>query len=283
VKDRKVGEGAYAVVYQVAIKKIKVGQFKEYLLDVFSSKTNLNLVLEFLDSDLEMIIKDRSLVFLPDIKSWMAMTFRGLEFCHRNFILHRSQTNNLLIASNGELKIADFGLARDFADPGHKMTCQVITRWYRPPELLFGSRYYSSAVDIWSGHTKLPDYVPVGQFPKPPLRDLFTAASVDTNLLSKCLIYEPRKRITTKEALHHPYFFALPNPTFPSKLPKCSTQLFARPLEEVDGNVELNPTGPGVKARNVNLKRKLTSPESGESKGRSIARRLDFSRHTPGS
>ena len=60
------------------------------LLDVFSSKTNLNLVLEFLDSDLEMIIKDRSLVFLPaDIKSWMAMMFRGLEFCHRNHILHR--------------------------------------------------------------------------------------------------------------------------------------------------------------------------------------------------
>ena len=60
------------------------------LLDVFSSKTNLNLVLEFLDSDLEMIIKDRALVFLPaDIKSWMAMTFRGLEYCHRNFILHR--------------------------------------------------------------------------------------------------------------------------------------------------------------------------------------------------
>ena len=60
------------------------------LLDVFSSKSNLNLVLEFLDSDLEMIIKDRNLVFLPaDIKSWIAMTFRGLEYCHRNWILHR--------------------------------------------------------------------------------------------------------------------------------------------------------------------------------------------------
>lgn len=75
--------------------------------------------------------------------------------------------NNLLVASDGMLKIADFGLARDFADPGYKMTCQVITRcagcyvaiieelnsfsrWYRPPELLFGSRYYGSAVDIWS-------------------------------------------------------------------------------------------------------------------------------------
>lgn len=60
------------------------------LLDVFSSSKNLNLVLEYLDSDLEKIIKDRSLVFLPaDIKSWMAMTFRGLEFCHRNWVLHR--------------------------------------------------------------------------------------------------------------------------------------------------------------------------------------------------
>jgi Serine/threonine protein kinase len=71
------------------------------LLDVFSSKTNLNLVLEFLDSDLEMIIKDRSLVFLPaDIKSWMAMTFRGLEFCHRNWILHRVVTFFLLFCPN---------------------------------------------------------------------------------------------------------------------------------------------------------------------------------------
>ena len=53
---------------------------------------------------------------------------------------------------------------------------------------------------IRQGHTKLPDYVPVGQFPKTPLRDLFTAASADTlNLLSKCLIYEPRKRLTARE------------------------------------------------------------------------------------
>jgi len=112
-------------------------------LDVFSVKQNINLVLEFLDTDLEAVIRDKSLVFQnADIKSWLAMSLRGLEYIHRNGVLHRVSTghlqgqangqdlkpNNLLIANNGELKIADFGLAREFADAGGKMTCQVITR-----------------------------------------------------------------------------------------------------------------------------------------------------------
>ncbi|KAH8093784.1 CMGC/CDK/CDK7 protein kinase [Cristinia sonorae] len=350
-KDAKIGEGMYAVVYKgrevaagrpVAIKKIKVGQFKDgldmsairevkylrelkhpniiELLDVFSSKTNLNLVLEFLDTDLELVIRDRSLVFLPaDIKAWIAMTFRGLEFCHRNWILHRDlKPNNLLISADGQLKLADFGLARDFADPGYKMTCQVITRWYRPPELFFGCRYYSTAVDIWSvgcifaelmlrtpylpgesdldqlkttfralgtpteeewpGHTKLPDYISVGQFPRTPLRDLFTAATADClNLLSKCFTYDPKKRISAKDALNHPYFFALPYPSHPSKLPKPAKK--SSPLEEMDGNVDLSGPGPTVKANPPNkLKRKLSS---GEGDTRSIARKLDFTQKSP--
>ena len=60
------------------------------LIDVFSNKSNLNLVLEFLDTDLEAVIKEKLLVFQgADIKSWMLMTMKGLEFCHRNWILHR--------------------------------------------------------------------------------------------------------------------------------------------------------------------------------------------------
>ncbi|KZS94600.1 CMGC/CDK/CDK7 protein kinase [Sistotremastrum niveocremeum HHB9708] len=348
-KIAKVGEGTYAVVYkakeittgrQVAIKKIKIGQFKDgldmsairevtylrelhhpnviELLDVFSHKTNLNLVLEFLDADLELLIKDRSNVFLPaDIKSWMAMTLRGLEFCHRNWILHRDlKPNNLLIASDGQLKLADFGLARDFSDPGARMTCQIITRWYRPAELLFGCRYYSSAVDIWSvgcifaelmlrtpylpgesdmdqvktifraigtpteeewpGHTKLPDYFAAGQFPRQPFRDLFTAASADAlNLLAKFFIYDPRKRISAKEALNHPYFFALPYPTHPSKLPKSANQLAPRPLplEELDGNT--NGALSAKAAEPNKLKRKSAEAPDGPDR-RVVSRRLDF-------
>ncbi|KAH8646056.1 kinase-like domain-containing protein [Tricladium varicosporioides] len=188
VKGKKLGEGTYANVYLghlksspstlVAIKKIKVQ--KEYtegmapdairelkhlqelshpniisLKSVFSSKDqNLNLVLEFLPlGDLEMLIKDVEGVRYgaADIKSWMGMLTRAIWFCHENFVLHRDiKPNNLLIAADGEVKLADFGLARSFSDPFRVMTSNVITRWYRPPELLFGAKHYSGAVDIWS-------------------------------------------------------------------------------------------------------------------------------------
>lgn len=182
-KEKKVGEGTYAVVYlgrqvkndrQVAIKEIKTGLFKDgldmsairevkylqeldhtnviELIDVFSNSNNLNLVLEFLPCDLEVLIKDQSLVFkLSDIKSWLLMTLRGIHHCHRNFILHRDlKPNNLLISPNGQLKIADFGLARSLGNANEYLSSNVVTRWYRAPELLFGAKHYTSSVDIWS-------------------------------------------------------------------------------------------------------------------------------------
>lgn len=125
------------------------------LHSVFSSKNqNLNLVLEYLPlGDLEMLIKDSEGIRYgtAEVKAWMGMLGRAVWFCHENFILHRDiKPNNLLIAADGEVKLADFGLARSFSDPYRPMTSQVITRWYRPPELLFGARYYSGTVDVWS-------------------------------------------------------------------------------------------------------------------------------------
>lgn len=197
VKDKKLGEGTYAIVYLghhsadpsklVAIKKIKVNtEYKDGLSmdairevkflqelshpniialhSVFSSKAqNLNLVLEYLPlGDLEMLIRDtKGVTYGPaDVKAWMGMLAKGVWFCHENFVLHRDiKPNNLLIAADGEVKLADFGLARSFSDPYAAMTHQVITRWYRPPELFFRARYYSGAVDVWSMGTVFAELV----------------------------------------------------------------------------------------------------------------------------
>jgi cyclin-dependent kinase 7 len=125
------------------------------LRSIYSSKDqNINIVLEYIAlGDLEMLIKDHEHIHygVADIKAWMAMISRAVWFCHENFVLHRDiKPNNLLIAANGEIKLADFGLARSFAEPHARMTHNVITSWYRPPELFFEARHYSGAVDIWS-------------------------------------------------------------------------------------------------------------------------------------
>ncbi|KAJ3395582.1 hypothetical protein CcCBS67573_g00531 [Chytriomyces confervae] len=182
-KENKIGEGTYAVVYsgielstkrRIAIKKIKLGQFQDgldppsireikflkelkhtnvlELIDVFAHKKSMNMILELMDTDLEVIIKNKNVVFnAGDVKSWLLMTLRGTYHCHRNFILHRDlKPNNLFIAADGTLKLGDFGLARDFAGCSKPMTSQVVTRWYRSPELLLRGQYYGHGVDIWA-------------------------------------------------------------------------------------------------------------------------------------
>ncbi|XP_015272696.1 PREDICTED: cyclin-dependent kinase 7 [Gekko japonicus] len=252
-----LGEGQFATVYKardkntnqiVAIKKIKLGHRSEAkdgkylnyistyrlfdsqilshpslsgLLDAFGHKSNISLVFDFMETDLEVIIKDTSLVLTPShIKAYMLMTLQGLEYLHDHWILHRDlKPNNLLLDENGVLKLADFGLAKSFGSPNRVYTHQVVTRWYRAPELLFGARMYGVGVDMWAvgcilaelllrvpflpgdsdldqltrifetlgtpteelwpGMTSLPDYVTFKQFPGMPLHHIFSAAGDD--------------------------------------------------------------------------------------------------------
>jgi serine/threonine protein kinase len=95
----------------------------------------------------------------------MRQLFEVLDFLHDKQILHRDiKSSNLLLTNKHQLKLADFGLARSFVNPAdnlqvlgrgiegapHELTNNVITMWYRPPELLLGARIYGPAVDIWS-------------------------------------------------------------------------------------------------------------------------------------
>merc|ERR1719375_749302 len=122
------------------------------LLDVFCKPGKLVLVFEFVDSDLKKHMKALGGRLLPPvIKSFGYQLCRGVEFCHSNRIIHRDiKPQNLLIDSRLRLKVADFGLARAFTVPVPKYTHEVVTIWYRPPEILLGSPMYSVPVDLWS-------------------------------------------------------------------------------------------------------------------------------------
>lgn len=86
-----------------------------------------------MDTDLEVIIKDNSVILTTaNIKAYTLMTIQGLEYLHQNWILHRDlKPNNLLVNSDGVLKIGDFGLAKWYGSPSRINTHQVVTRWYR--------------------------------------------------------------------------------------------------------------------------------------------------------
>jgi len=81
----------------------------------------------------------------------MQQLLSGVEHMHEEYVIHRDlKTSNLLLSHNGVLKIADFGLAREYGDPLKPYTPIVVTLWYRSPELLLGTKLYSTAVDMWS-------------------------------------------------------------------------------------------------------------------------------------
>lgn len=123
------------------------------LYDVVPLGSTVVLVMEFMYTDLSQVLQSTSVPLEESkVKSYMSMLLHGVSYVHDNGIIHRDlKPSNLLISSNGVLKIADFGLAR-VHDPlqNGSYTHQVATRWYRAPELLFGSRHYGIGVDLWA-------------------------------------------------------------------------------------------------------------------------------------
>ncbi|KIP11898.1 hypothetical protein PHLGIDRAFT_33171 [Phlebiopsis gigantea 11061_1 CR5-6] len=140
------------------------------ILDMFvvrsrgkESPLSVYMVFPYMDHDLAGLLENERVKLSPSqIKLYMKQLLEGTEYMHRNHILHRDmKAANLLISNTGSLKIADFGLARAY-DPNlvrdmanvppeqqRKYTNCVVTRWYRPPELLMGARQYGGEVDIW--------------------------------------------------------------------------------------------------------------------------------------
>jgi serine/threonine protein kinase len=124
------------------------------LHDVIHTENKLMLVFEYMDGDLKRYMDtqgERGALKPTTIKSFMYQLLRGIDFCHQNRVLHRDlKPQNLLINSKGLLKLGDFGLARAFGIPVNTFSNEVVTLWYRAPDVLLGSRTYNTSIDIWS-------------------------------------------------------------------------------------------------------------------------------------
>jgi serine/threonine protein kinase len=127
------------------------------LLDQYCSTTKLTLVFEYLENDLKKYMKSVGCPTTPlpqaTIKTLSWQLVKGIDACHASRILHRDlKPQNLLIDARFgmKLKIADFGLARVYSVPIPKYTHEVVTVWYRAPEILLGSALYSIPIDLWS-------------------------------------------------------------------------------------------------------------------------------------
>ncbi|XP_072343945.1 cyclin-dependent kinase 17-like isoform X1 [Scyliorhinus torazame] len=181
VKLDKLGEGTYATVYRgrskltdnlVALKEIRleheegapctaireVSLLKDLkhanivtLHDIIHTEKSLTLVFEYLDKDLKQYLEDcGNIINIHNVKLFLFQLLRGLAYCHHRKVLHRDlKPQNLLINEKGELKLADFGLARAKSVPTKTYSNEVVTLWYRPPDVLLGSTEYSTQIDMW--------------------------------------------------------------------------------------------------------------------------------------
>ncbi|KAH8329355.1 hypothetical protein KR074_008512 [Drosophila pseudoananassae] len=184
-KIEKIGEGTYGVVYKgrnrltgqiVAMKKIRlesddegvpstaireISLLKELkhsnivcLEDVLMEENRIYLIFEFLSMDLKKYMDSLPADKHMDpklVRSYLYQITSAILFCHRRRVLHRDlKPQNLLIDKNGIIKVADFGLGRSFGIPVRIYTHEIVTLWYRAPEVLLGSPRYSCPVDIWS-------------------------------------------------------------------------------------------------------------------------------------
>ena len=117
-----------------------------------SSRRDVFMVMEFVDHDLKFLMEQMKFCWeQSEIKRLMMQLLDAVAYLHDNWIIHRDlKTSNILLNNMGQLKIADFGMGRKYAEPCGSMSPLVVTLNYRAPEITLGANSYGPAIDMWS-------------------------------------------------------------------------------------------------------------------------------------
>ncbi|KAF6258871.1 kinase-like domain-containing protein [Scenedesmus sp. NREL 46B-D3] len=225
------------------------------LKEVIRENDELFFVFEYLDCNLYQLMKDRDRLFPEErVRRWMYTVLQGLAYVHRHGYFHRDMKPENLLVSKDAIKIADFGLAREIRSrPPY--TDYVSTRWYRAPEVLLRSSYYSAPIDMFAvgaimaecytlrplfpGSSEADELVKIAavlgtptasnwseglrlaaamdfkfpQFSPASLTKLIPSASPEAiDLIAKLIAWSPDARLSSEQALRHPYFASLTKP-----------------------------------------------------------------------
>ena len=134
------------------LKDIVVGKDRERWAFCRLVRDSVYMVMEYCEQDIDYILKSQSRPWsLSEVKCLIRQLLSAVAYLHSHWMIHRDlKTSNLLYTNQGRLKVADFGLVRLMGYPLRRVTTNVVTLWYRPPELLLGSTVYSFGLDIWS-------------------------------------------------------------------------------------------------------------------------------------
>jgi cell division cycle 2-like protein len=114
--------------------------------------TKYFIVMEYVEHNFKAYMDSMKQPFSQtEVKKYMLQLISGVKYMHNNWFMHRDlKPSNILLNNRGELKLCDFGMARQYGDRHMEYTHEVVTLWYRAPELLLGAKEYSIAIDMWS-------------------------------------------------------------------------------------------------------------------------------------
>lgn len=139
---------------QIATKPTKMPETLKSLIP------RIFLVMEYMEHDLKRVMTTfmKNPFTVSEVKCLFHQLLSGIAFMHANWVVHRDlKTSNLLYDNQGRLKICDFGMARTCGSPAGALTPNVITLWYRAPEMLLGAKTYGPPVDMWAAGAVLAE------------------------------------------------------------------------------------------------------------------------------